>query len=122
MSTLHVIKSEPLLPLTRADVEDVARRTATRIEMLLRATGRTFEPEADDGPPPDVPAEKMLVARMLRFWGTQNQSLPPRQCLKKVSTNEDLPRIGRVYRIRSLDEQQDSSPHFEPSLRSAKFR
>ena len=29
----------------------MARRTAVRIEKLLRATGRTFEPETDEAPP-----------------------------------------------------------------------
>ena len=35
----------------RHPVNEVARRTAAGIEKLLRATGRTFEPEADDAPP-----------------------------------------------------------------------
>jgi hypothetical protein len=47
---------------TRADVEDVARRTAARIEKLLRATGRTFEPEAGDAPPPELTLDEPGLA------------------------------------------------------------
>jgi hypothetical protein len=47
---------------TRADVEDVARRTAAGIEKLLRATGRAFEPEADNAPPPELTLDEPGLA------------------------------------------------------------
>jgi hypothetical protein len=52
----------PLLTPTRADVEDVARRTAAGIEKLLRATGRTFEPEVDDAPPAELTRDEPGLA------------------------------------------------------------
>jgi hypothetical protein len=39
------LRFRALLTPTRADVEDVARRTAAGIEKLLRAAGRSFEHE-----------------------------------------------------------------------------
>jgi len=39
---------------TRADVADVARRTAERIERILRAHGRSIDPEMQDDQPPSL--------------------------------------------------------------------
>ncbi|HEX7625099.1 MAG TPA: transposase, partial [Anaeromyxobacteraceae bacterium] len=44
----------PLGPPTRADVAKVAARTAARIEKLLRAHGRSLDPEMHDADPPGL--------------------------------------------------------------------
>ncbi len=56
------LRFHALLTPTRADVEDVARRTAARIEKILRASGRTFGPEEDDAPPPELTLDEPGLA------------------------------------------------------------
>ncbi len=41
----HSLRFLPLPTPTRAEVADIARRTADRIEKILRAHGRSFDPE-----------------------------------------------------------------------------
>ena len=63
----------PLPAPTQAEVADVARRTAARIEKLLRKHGRSIDPElADDGPHPlelDDPALAACYAAAARGVG-----------------------------------------------------
>jgi len=47
---------------TRADVEDVARRTGAGIEKALRAAGRSFEAEEDDAAPPELTLDEPGLA------------------------------------------------------------
>lgn len=56
------LRFHALLTPTRADVEDVARRTAAGIEKILRATGRSFEPEAEDAPPSELTLDEPGLA------------------------------------------------------------
>ncbi len=44
----------PLPTPTRVEVADVARRTAERIEKILRAHGRSLDPEMQDDEPPEL--------------------------------------------------------------------
>jgi len=41
---------------TRAEVADIARRTAQRIENILRANGRSLDPAMQDDEPPKLSA------------------------------------------------------------------
>jgi hypothetical protein len=53
---------EELSAPSQADVLDVARRTAERIDKLLRANGRSLEPERDEPAPELVRDEPGLAA------------------------------------------------------------
>ncbi len=47
---------------SHADIAEVASRTATRIEKILRAHGRSLDPELDDGSPPDLALDEPGLA------------------------------------------------------------
>ena len=47
---------------THADIAEVAARTAVRIERILRAHGRSLDPELDDGLPPELALDEPGLA------------------------------------------------------------
>lgn len=84
---VYVADGQPLtfLPLptpTGTEVADIARRTAERVEKLLRAHGRNLDPERGDAKPPKLQLEHPVlaacydvVARDIAVTGDRHESL-----------------------------------------------